>query len=260
MESCYNSYGIHDMSGGVWEWTSSDFDAPILSTGLPEEMQSLAEIRGGSWMVGPQKGLCRPVDGYPVTSKNMAYEDLGFRCCRGEEWKPQDLSWGSTEICPDYMVRIGDFCIDVFEYPNTEGKIPTGSLQWSDAQEECESVGKRVCTEAEWTLACEGPEWNGYPYGATYQSGVCASKDTMLGGQLAKSGRHLKCQTSDGVFDMTGNLWEWVALDTGEGGVLRGGGSMLSAGLGRCRSRAFIREGDSTSIDVGTRCCLTPTP
>ena len=37
-------------------------------------------------MVGPQKGLCRPVDGYPVTSKNMAYEDLGFRCCRGEEW------------------------------------------------------------------------------------------------------------------------------------------------------------------------------
>ena len=259
VESCHNSYGLYDMSGGVWEWTSSEFEAPTLSTGLPKEMQSLAEIRGGSWMVGPQKGLCRPVDGYPVTSKNMSYEDLGFRCCRGEEWRPQGLSWGSTGSCPNDMVRVGDFCIDSFEYPNVEGKMPMGSIQWSDAQEECQSVGKRVCTEAEWTLACEGPEWNGYPYGATYQSGACASKDTMLGGQLAKSGSHSKCQTSDGIFDMTGNLWEWVALDTGEGGVIRGGGAMLSAGLGRCRSRAFIREEDSTSIDVGTRCCLTPT-
>ena len=41
------------------------------------------------------------------------------------------------------------FCIDSFEYPNVEGKMPMGSIQWSDAQEECQSVGKRVCTEAE---------------------------------------------------------------------------------------------------------------
>lgn len=258
MESCHNSYGLQDMSGGVWEWTGSDFDAPILSVGLPEEMQSLSEIRGGSWMVGPQKGLCRPVDGYPVTSKNMAYEDLGFRCCRGREWVSQSLSWGSEGRCPDDMVRIGNFCMDQFEYPNQEAQTPKGSIRWSDALEECSSVGKRVCTEAEWTLACEGPEWKGYSYGSTYQSGICASKDSMSGGQLAKSGGHPACKTPDGVFDMTGNLWEWVALDTAAGGVLRGGGSMLSAGLGRCRSRAFIRDEDSTMIDVGTRCCLTP--
>ena len=38
-------------------------------------------------MVEPQKGVCKPADGYPVT-KNMGYEDVGFRCCRGEEWLP----------------------------------------------------------------------------------------------------------------------------------------------------------------------------
>ena len=28
-------------------------------------------------------GFVNPADGYPVTSTNMAYEDVGFRCCRG---------------------------------------------------------------------------------------------------------------------------------------------------------------------------------
>ena len=31
-------------------------------------------------------------------------------------------------------------------------------------------------------------------------------------------------------------------LDNSDGGVLRGGGSILSAGLGRCRSRAFLKK------------------
>ena len=41
---------------------------------------------------------------------------------------------------------------------------------------------------------------------------------------------------------MTGNVWEWVHLNNSDGGVLRGGGSILSAGLGRCRSRHFTQK------------------
>ena len=260
MATCTNTYGLHDMSGGVWEWTSSAFVAPLLSAGLPSEMTDLAEIRGGSWMVEPQKGVCRPADGYPVTSKNMGYEDVGFRCCRGEEWKPQGLAWGNTQVegaqCPDGMIGIGLFCIDRYEYPNERGVLPKGTLSWKDAQLACQTQGKRLCTEAEWILACEGPEWKGYPYGAEYVSKQCASKDRALGAKLVHSGAHETCQTPDGVFDMTGNVWEWTQQDNGEGGVLRGGGSMLSAGLGRCRSRAFISDTPSTLVDVGTRCCL----
>ena len=259
MKGCQNQYGLHDMSGGVWEWTTNGFDAPLLSVGLPDEMVGLAEIRGGSWMVEAQKGLCRPIDGYPVTSKNMAYEDLGFRCCRGEEWVEQHLAWGdqNNSACPQNMVAIGDFCIDRMEYPNQPNTLPQGAMTFETATTLCQQAGKRLCTEAEWTLACEGPEWKGYPYGSTYRSNICATKDVALGGRISESGSHMNCTTPDGILDMTGNVWEWVMDDGGTQGVLRGGGTMLSAGLGRCRSRAQIRSGEPTSFDVGTRCCAS---
>ncbi len=255
MKACTNIYGLHDMSGGVWEWTSTPFTAPLLSVGLDDQMRELAEIRGGSWMVEPQKGLCRPFDGYPVTSKNMAYEDVGFRCCRGEEWVPTGLTWGGGK-CPDDMIGIGNFCIDQYEFPNQVADRPTNSMTLSDAKTACQQQNKRLCTEAEWTLACEGPDWKGYPYGSQYRSAVCASKDVASRTVIANSASHPQCRTPDGVFDMTGNVWEWVTLDNDDGGVLRGGGSILSAGLGRCRSRAFFSDSATMATDVGTRCCL----
>ena len=255
MSACRNSYGLQDMSGGVWEWTSSEFEAPLLSVGLTEQLRDLAEIRGGSWMVEPQKGSCKPHDGYPVTSKNMAFEDVGFRCCRGDEWVPTGLDWGGGD-CPDGMVGIGNFCIDKYEFPNQASQRPTTSMSLSDSQQACKQQNKRLCTEAEWTLACEGPDWKGYPYGAEYRSEVCASKDVASRTAIADSGDHNQCRTPDGVFDMTGNVWEWVTLDNEQGGVLRGGGSILSAGLGRCRSRAFFSDRTTIATDVGTRCCL----
>ena len=255
MKTCTNAYGLSDMSGSVWEWTSSTFKAPLLSADLGPELTELVEIRGGSWMVEPQKGVCKPADGYPVTSKNMRYEDVGFRCCRGDEWVPTGMAWGGGD-CPLGMVGIGNFCIDQYEFPNQSSKFPMRSLSLGDAQRACQQENKRLCTEAEWTLACEGPDWKGYPYGAEYRSEVCASKDVASQTTIAESGEHEQCQTPDGVFDMTGNVWEWVTLDNNEGGVLRGGGSILSAGLGRCRSRAFFSEGATIATDVGTRCCL----
>ena len=43
----------------------------------------------------------------------------------------------------------------------------------------CLQQNKRLCSESEWTLACEGPDWKGYPYGSEYRSEVCASKDVI---------------------------------------------------------------------------------
>ena len=90
------------------------------------------------------------------------------------------------------------------------------SMSFDDAQQACQKQNKRLCTEAEWTLACEGPDWKGYPYGSEYRSKVCASKDSTARTTLADSGSHPQCRTPDGVFDMTGNVWEWVTLDNAE--------------------------------------------
>ncbi len=59
------------------------------------------------------------------------------------------------------------FCIDRFEYPNQKGVYPWIMVSWYEAEDLCADEGKRICTEEEWTFACEGEEAVPYPYGYT---------------------------------------------------------------------------------------------
>ena len=64
------------------------------------------------------------------------------------------------------------------------------------------------------------------------------------------------CKTPEGVFDLSGNLWEWTTSEYSDG-VLRGGGWNLSAGLGQCRSKAAAQSSYHAG-EVGVRCCYSP--
>src|SRR5688572_1595143 len=57
------------------------------------------------------------------------------------------------------------FCVDRHEWPNRAGARPKVFVTWYEAQELCQSAGKRLCRRSEWTLACEGPKRAPYPYG-----------------------------------------------------------------------------------------------
>ena len=45
---------------------------------------------------------------------------------------------------------------------------PQYMASWYEAKTTCEGIGKRLCSDTEWTLACEGPEHQPYPYGDGY--------------------------------------------------------------------------------------------
>lgn len=251
--ACESPKGVVDLTGGLWEWTSSKVDAKVLQG---KEKSPMYEIRGGAWMVEAVKATCRPNDGYPVASSETLFESVGFRCCRGEHDFQTKMPWPEMVACPENMVALGYFCIDQYEYPNQKGAIPTSNKSLDQAKESCQAESKELCTEAQWSLACSGPSWRGYPYGNEYQSGTCAYDDEV--GPLAKakeSGLFEGCQTPEGIYDLSGNLWEWVQNE-GDGGVLRGGGSYFSAGMGRCTSRAKIKG--KHLAEAGFRCCVTP--
>ena len=61
-----SKWGLHDVSGNVWQWTSSDFDS------------SAKVIRGGSWFNGYPE-LLRARYRYRVGSSGRN-DDIGFRC------------------------------------------------------------------------------------------------------------------------------------------------------------------------------------
>ena len=47
------------------------------------------------------------------------------------------------------MVKIGNFYMDKYEFPNRIGEYPVTNVTWSEATAMCESVGKRLCTPEE---------------------------------------------------------------------------------------------------------------
>ena len=246
---CISESGVYDLTGNVWEWTLDDLTLPEFQNNpdIP-----IKEIRGGSFVSDRRKAQCTPQIGYPLTAANNAIDSLGFRCCRIESTQNRTLT--KTEYahsCPSNMVEISTGCIDVFEYPNEGGTRPTHSVTLNEARSKCKTMGKHLCDFKEWNDACAGPKQRRWSYGNQFSKDQCNHASDLKRGGSVSSGLYADCKTPEGVYDMTGNLWEWT-----DGGTLHGGNWNFSEGLGQCRSSA-TPEAHIRNDEIGFRCCAT---
>ena len=109
------------------------------------------------------------------------------------------------------------YCIDRFEYPNQEGTKPRTEVSWEEARRLCSSQSKRLCSSDEWERACRGAEGWAWSYGSRFDSERC---NTPLQGRdgpgeealpIAPAGSFEDCRSPEGVYDLNGNVSEWVA-------------------------------------------------
>jgi hypothetical protein len=122
---------------------------------------------------------------------------------------------------------------------NANGAFPQGYVSRVESQAACEAAGKRLCTRKEWILGCRGKGFSLYPYGHKGVRGKCNTGKLHLPPQLfkeLKTGKGIKydehfnspelnktpgylapggdldgCVNEAGVYDMVGNLHEWVS-------------------------------------------------
>lgn len=179
----------------------------------------------------------------------------------------------------DLATQAMHFCIDRFEYPNRRGEYPIVMASWYEARDACKADGKRLCTEDEWTFACEGEEATPYPNGYERDPEAClndrpwrqfhgeslmprSGKAAMLEldrlWQGLPSGSRPLCRSSFGVYDLTGNIDEWTRSSiAGERpSVLKGGywGPVRT----RCRPATKAHDETHTFYQQGFRCCEDP--
>jgi hypothetical protein len=156
--------------------------------------------------------------------------------------------------------------------------VPSGYLNGVVAREACARAGKRLCTHAEWLTACRGQNPRTYPYGDRYEHGACnVHREThpafalhgnpsrnhldprlnrvsdAEGALLRPTGSLPRCKSewgADGVFDMVGNLDEWVADASFAGGFYARG---TREG---CGARISSHPAEYFDYSLGTRCCL----
>src|SRR6187551_1562670 len=72
--ACQSAFGAHDLHGGAWSWTASQWKRDPSKTGL-------AALRGGNGVVGELVGRC--ANGRALRA-DARREDVGVRCCAGE--------------------------------------------------------------------------------------------------------------------------------------------------------------------------------
>jgi hypothetical protein len=166
------------------------------------------------------------------------------------------------------------------------GVVPQAYISGKQASLACAASGKRLCAADEWERACRGPSNHAFPYGPTRRAGACNDdiravhpvaevgqllnipKEQLwhagmnqaiinqLPDTLLPTGERAECTNAYGVYDMVGNLHEWV---DDPDGTFRGGYYMDTTKNGEgCSYRTTAHDFTYHDYSTGFRCCMDP--
>jgi formylglycine-generating enzyme required for sulfatase activity len=226
--------------------------------GLPVIVVALAAILfaapEGSSKVDPRDGLSYqwiPSGSYLTGCLPSDTECYGLERHREKITIAQGFWIGRTEVTQAAYMRVMDAAPSRYKGADR----PVDSVGWSDATAYCSRIGMRLPTESEWEYAAYGgiAELPKRPLGSLAWYDANSNDSTH---RVAT-----RLPNSYGLWDMLGNVWEWVQ-DAGRGPgerILKGGSFYNIARDVRVSGRMSAPP-ELRHRDLGFRCAASSWP
>jgi formylglycine-generating enzyme required for sulfatase activity len=214
-----------------------------------------------------------------------------------------ELNW-FTLVEPAHQVHVDSFYIDIYEVTNALYKAcemddvcdppqspgsqdhsdyysnarfdhyPVINVNWYQARTYCQWRGARLPTEAEWEKAARGTDGRRYPWGEGLDESLANFHWSV--GDTTEAGDYDAGKSPFGLYDMAGNVWEWVSsldwdypYDASDGResaddngsrIARGGGWGADGDISISTSFRFAYEPTHANVDLGFRCAMDANP
>jgi gamma-glutamyl hercynylcysteine S-oxide synthase len=199
----------------------------FISTVIPENGAAATAVPENMVLVNAG-GFVRGIDKTPVG-------DQGVKPLLNSEIKYSFSKDAFVDEGPAKMIYLSSYYIDKFEVSNSEytefikatdypapaywdhhqlnqPNQPVTGVNWYDANAYCHWANKRLPTEAEWEKAARGPAGSIYPWGneLDYDKANFAKGKTGQTYITAPVDSHPEGKSYYGVYNMAGNVFEWV--------------------------------------------------
>jgi formylglycine-generating enzyme required for sulfatase activity len=236
-------------------------DYSMYKTRMGDEGREMVQVPEGPFTMGSN-------DGDPDEAPEHQVFLRGFFIDRKEVTQTEYMRFAK-------MTKRSAPRIEVFEDDQSkllQPEFAVMSVSWDDAVAYCKWAGKRLPTEAEWEKAGRGEGKKQYPWGDKFVVNAANANGSEDGYKyLAPPGSFEAGRSPYGLYDMTGNVAEWVAdsydenyyrkspyrdpkgPDNADLKVVRGGSWRETEHNARL-SKRFAAKHWRTDITIGIRC------